>query len=794
MYLHIRKILVFACLWMGATMFGQHFITGKVSNQQNQTQGSIQVSIDKTDLTTTTNAEGYYKLGPLEKGTYLIWFDLPTGESESENIEIKNQDIIFNYQVRATTHLDGVEIFGERNRAQRGIEQITRFPVSIKDQIQSISVVSEKLIEDQGVTTVTDAVRNVPGVTQFASYGGVRESMSLRGYRGTPVLKNGVRMDSDFRTGAVVSDMSGVESIQVIKGSAALTQGIGDDLGSAGGVINVVTKTPRYRDAAEIGIRTGSWKRTRLQYDAQKVLGANENFGLRIAGAYQAGQSYRDEVKNRRVYVTPSLAWKIDDKTEVVLEMDYLNDHTTPDRGTVNLAPDTEEALYDMGHKFLGFKDDIQKTKNLTYSGTITRKLTDNLNARVGFFSSYYESDQTLASIALFKDSNNETIYNKRNRGLGRSFRNDRNSTVQVDLMGKDMEVGSFKWSWQLGYDYTMSRVDTRTAEGIKKIDVIDVFEAIDNSKAFLNPNYDATKMELGAATITHNYYYGFATQHHFSLTDYLKLVGGLRWSYSIEKSESVIDPFVGLIVSPIKNINIFGSYTTNSSLRSASNPLENGGTVGVSRTKQYEFGVKTNWMNDRLRANVVYFDMNNENLSYQIYDENQTATGLYGLAGNLKRKGVEVELAGRPFSELQIMLGYAYLDAFYEDSPAYMDGSAPSNAPKNTANAWVQYRFSKTALKGFSAGLGVYYVGDRPANEYTKITAVHNTVPGLKYFDMPAYTTLNAQLGYQMNKLDFKVFFNNITDAIGYNSYYRGGFINQIDPFNISAQLTFKF
>lgn len=66
--------------------------------------------------------------------------------------------------------------------------------------------------------------------------------MSIRGYRGVPVLKNGVLLDSDFRTAGMMTDMQGVESIQVIKGSAAVTQGIGDGLGAAGGVINVVTK------------------------------------------------------------------------------------------------------------------------------------------------------------------------------------------------------------------------------------------------------------------------------------------------------------------------------------------------------------------------------------------------------------------------------------------------------------------------------------------------------------------------------------------------------------------------
>jgi|26BtaG_2_1085354.scaffolds.fasta_scaffold00077_18 iron complex outermembrane receptor protein len=789
-----KKILALGMILFANFAFAQQTIFGKITNQQNKPIANVVVSVEGTDISTNSKADGSYRIPNLEKGTYTLLFDFPNGEFSDETIQIKNSDVQFDYKSLDSYSLGTVEIFGERNKKQRGIEQITRFPVNINDQIQSISVVSEKLIEDQGALTVTDAARNVAGVTQFASYGGTRESMSIRGFRGAPILKNGVRMDSDFRSAAGISDMSGVESIQVIKGSASLTQGVGDDLGSAGGVINVVTKTPRYTNSAEIGVRSGSWWRSRMQYDAQTVFGSNHNVGLRIAGAFQAGESYKDKVKNNRVYVAPSFAWKPDSKTEVILEMDYLKDNSTPDRGSINLAPDTEEALYEMGHKFTGYKDDNQEIENLTYSATVTRNLAKKLDARVGYFNSYYENDTQGATLGIFKDSNGDIVYNKRNRGIGRSFRNDRNSTIQIDLMGKNMEFGIIKWSWQLGYDYSMSRVDTRSAEGMKSIDVIDVYQPINNSNVTSFANFDPTKVELGESNLTHTYYYGFVTQHHIAFTDYLKLVGGVRYSYSIANSESVIDPMIGLMVTPIKNINLFGSYTTTSSLRTANNPLSDGGTVGVSRTKQYEFGVKSNWLKDRLRATVTYFDMNNENLAYQLYDENQTPTEFYGLAGNLKRKGVEVEVVGRPAHNLQIMLGYAYLDAFYENSPAYMDGSRPMNAPTNTANAWVHYQFPENMLKGFSVGAGLYFVGERPANEYTKITAVHNTTPGVKYFDMPGYTTLNAQFGYDLNRVNFRLFLNNITDAIGYNSYYRGGFINQIDPFNVSAQVNFKF
>ena len=706
------------------------------------------------------------------------------------------------------SNLQEVEIFGDRAKKQRGLEMITRFPGNPQDQVQSISTISEKLIEEQGALTITDAARNVPGVTLFGNYGGYKESMSIRGYRGTPVLKNGVRMDSDFRTASAISDMQGVESIQVIKGAASITQGIATGLGSAGGVINIVTKTPRFNNEKEVGLRYGSWNNVRATFDMQQVLDNNKKFAFLLNGAYQYGESYRDVIETKRHYINPSFAWRPDDKTEVVVQMDYLNLNGVPDRGTVNLAANDTEALFDMGHKFLGTQYDKTKMENLTYSAWINRQITDKINFRVAYFGSFFTNDNT--STALVK--NDKKNLNLIDRTLGRSFNDDRSTAIQADLMGKDFNFSDFKWSWQVGYDYSYDRSTSRSAKGIGSykengvtkyyLPQANIFEDIQNNVSLSS---DLLKnLELGSfGTPTYNYYYGFMTQQHLSYKDFIKVIGSLRYSYSISNHDNAVDPMIGLMVSPTKSVNLFASWTTSTSLRSAMNLLENGGRVGSSKTDQFETGVKTSWFNDRLRANLTYFNMNNKNLSYTIYNEDGsnatdpvTKENLYGLAGNLKRQGVELDISGRPLPNVQVLLGYAYLDAQYEHSPAYMDGSAPMNAPKHTANAWVQYKFqnTNTFVDGISLSVGAYYVGERPVNEYTKKTIIHNTTPGVKPFMMPEYTTLNAQIGYSTRKFDFRLFFNNITDEIGYNSYYRGGYINQIDPFNMAAQVVFKF
>ncbi len=704
--------------------------------------------------------------------------------------------------LKKETEIEEVELFGLKNRQPEGLEVITRLPLKTRDQIQSISVISHKVIEDLGGLTITDVAKNIPGVTQFGSYGGTRESMSIRGYRGVPVLKNGVMMDSDFRTGAMLTDMQGVESIQVIKGSAAVTQGIGDGLGAGGGVINVVTKRPQFINKGNVGFRYGSWDFYRPTLDIQRVLDSKGQLAFRFNAAYQNNNSFRDYVSTDRIYVNPSIAFRPDDKTEIIVEMDYMHNNTTPDRGTVNLATGDINALYEMPKgKFLGFSTDNVKTNSFNFSTTATRKLTDKLKLRAAYMSSAYNSDNIGASLSPVDSKNPNEL---RNRTIGRSGREDLNKVLQLDLIGQDVQTGFAKHTFQLGFDWketdvTSTAYDAKKSDGtvIKNVDQINVLTNINNQLP-----YDITwSAQTPINTLTSTF--GFMAQDVITVNKYVKAHLGIRYSHlngaEEGKKSEAWNPSFGLMLFPIENLNVFGSYTTTTALRSSMNPLFDGGTVGASTTKQWEAGIKSDWLNEKLRFNVTLFDIKTDNLSYVINNDLGQPTGLYALAGELKRRGVEVELIGRILPNLQIMTGWAYLDAQYQNSPSYVNGSAPMNSPKHTANGWLNYKFNQGILDRLDVGAGIYYVGQRPVDEWTQKTIntshVNSVTPGTKPFMMKEYTTVDAQVGYALNNgIGVRVFFNNIFDSVGYSSYFRGGYIDQIQPRNFAVQLNYKF
>lgn len=702
--------------------------------------------------------------------------------------------------IKRTTKIQEVELFGVPKKQPKKLEIITRLPLNPRDQIQSISVISEKAIQDMGALTITDAAKNIPGVVLFSKYGGNAESMSIRGYRGTPVLKNGVLMNSDFRTSSMIADVQGIESMQVLRGSAAITQGIGSALGAAGGVINIATKTPKFYNYGNVGFRYGNWNLFRPTLDFERVLDASGSISMRVNAAYQNNESFADHIKGERFYFNPTFAFRPDDKTTIVAEMDYLKDKTTPNRGTVNLSADDENNIYDMPkEKFLGFASDYAKTNALSYGISAERLLNSHFKLRAAFMAMDTEAEG-LSTGALRVVGGD---YKMRRRTLGKSGGSDHSKVFQADFIGHDIKTGIFKHTFQIGFDWKESFKETKSyglngnpnVTGIN-VDVIDVTQDINN---LLPQNINVDALQYLATVISpKSPTIGLMAQEVLGLGEHFKAIMGIRYSKfngnTQEGQKHAWDPQFGLMFSPLENINLYASYTTTTSLRGNSNLLVNGGTVGPSMTRQWEGGVKSDWFDEKLRFNINLYSMDMNNLSYSVLNEQGNATGYYDFAGDLTRKGIEVDLIGRAFENLEIMAGYAYLDAKYENSPAYVNGSRPMMAAEHTANAWVNYTVRDGALRGLHFGGGAYYVGERPVNEFTQKVIVHNTVPGVKPFMLNAFTTINAQIGYQRGNYGIKFFANNLNDATGYSAYYRGGYLNRNDPRNFAVQLNYKF
>ena len=817
-------LTLFGAMLAAASLQAQTTVKGRVLDGDNRPVDDITVRIGRHIVKTDQNGRfGIYINRP---GDLTIRISA-VGYSRKELVvkQAGDETVIPDILLSSDEYnIESVEVFGERGKQPKGLEDITRMPLKPSDQIQSISVISHKVIEAQGALTLTDAVRNIPGVSLFGTYNGVKESLSARGFRGIPVLKNGVRMDSQFQTASGIVDMQGVESIQMIKGSAAITQGVITDLGNAGGVINVVTKTPNFINAGNVGIRAGSWGQFRPTFDFQTVLDKEEKIAVRFNGAYERSDSYRKLVHGNSVYFNPSLTWKASSKTTITLEGDYHNTNKTPVTSAVNRYLDQGvNALYVLPNdRFAGLSSDNNNTVMSSFMASLNHQLNDHWRLRGAYaFSSFQVDDQVTSASILKKNNPNLDLFS---RSMRRTLRDDKNKTFQFDLIGEELYTGKIKHTLQTGFDYRIADASTTSYAGklaavedkvslgnTSIIDTINIYGDWANDLAQVRYNDILGEARTGktisftAGTPSDADYttFGILAQDLIEFNPRFKLALGIRYSEintvdaetNNSQRRSAWNPSIGLIFSPIEHMNVFGSYTNSTSLRDAAKRMPNGEEVGASNTQQFEGGIKSDWLDERLRFNFTYFHIYTANLSNKEYFEGTTQeTGYVFKAGDLVRDGIEAELNGRVMENLTVMLGYAYLDARYKKSPSYVNGSAPMNAPMHTANGWVQYVFDRGALRNLSLSAGVYYVGDRPVNEFSTKFDGHTYNLGVEPFDMPAYTTVSAQIGYALKKWQARVFLNNLTDEIGLNSYFRGGYINQIDPRNVAFALNYSF
>ena len=776
-----------------------NIFSGTVTDENNEKLIGATVYFEELGIGSDTDVFGNFQVGDIPDGRHTVIVSYVGYQPASKEIDFqkgKNEKEDFCLKEDGRMLLE-VEVFGVRRERPEKIEALTRIPLRLDEQVQSVSVVSQKMITEQGAMTLNDAVRNAPGLGTFATYGNTSESISSRGYRGIPVVKNGVRIHSDFRGQGFLSDMQGVETIQVLRGSASIAQGMGNDVGSGGGVVNIATKTPRFINAGNVGLRVGSWGQFRPTFDIQRVLDTRGKTAFRINGAYERADNYRVHVSKDRFYANPSFAWHPDHKTRLVLEMDYLHDSRTPDQGTVNLSADSVNNIYAMPFdKFLGFTTDRQISNTLTYLAHLNRDLGNGFSVRVAYAGSALHSNSVRAHASALKNASKTGEYNLRSRRYSGSGRDDKNGVFQLDLMGKDIYTGAIKHTFNVGFDYRWSDVSTASTNAVT-IDTINVLKPI--------PNVTPQANHVYATPVTsQEYAYGLLLQEVMTLNSYLKVSLGLRYSQVSGMSNNTVsatggdvwDPLFGIIVTPYNDFNVFASFTTTTSLRGASNLLEDKITpVGPTRERQFETGFKSEWFDNRLRFSATYFHIKNNNLTYATLDEAGNNTGYYIKAGNLKREGLELELTGKLLKNMDVVLGYSYLDASYHDSPYYHEGSSPMNTANHTANAWLNYTVFDGIFRNLSFGMGAYFVGERPFAEYTyTVLPGHNVQANTPPFMAKPFTTLNLQMGYRLKNYHVRAFVNNLLNSTGYTAYYRGGYLNPTDPMNFALAVNYQF
>lgn len=801
-------ILMFM-LCLSTASFAQTKITGHVSDKNGEVLIGTKIILKPVNKKTITDLNGRFSFEVAEDGVYTIEVYGYNSLIEKRAVAITNQkEINTNFVLDKVIGIESVTVTGAQPQTVRRLETITRLPLDPQKGLQSISIIGEDIIDKQGITTVQEAVKNTVGVYTFASYGGRYESFGARGMRGAPVLKNGL----DY--GWMHTETQGVESVQVFKGATSITQGFvagGRSTGGIGGTINIVTKTPQKENFGKASLRAGNWGRIRPTVDINRVLNENKTVAVRLNGAYENNDGYSGNNAMKRYYLNPSVGVQATEKLNIVADFELLDDSRAADPGTVNLSADnTQNLIYNMPtSQYLGFSEGNNDQNTANYSATANYQLTDIFSIRGMFSGMNTKQDGVATRVRQVRGTPN--MVNRTLSPTGPS-KTDVN-LVQLDFIGQEIKTSNLTHLFQVGFDYKVNNSESGRFNSVE-IDQIDILKPYTNDYS-KELNFKQLSFTDSKETTS-----GIAAQYALEVGEKARVFAAGRYTSVDSESEgwttdratgdrkptsstannSTLNPMIGAMFYPTKQVGIFATYTNTAIPESASRLDINGNTMGNQSYNQVELGAKTSLIDDKLIVNLTLYNIQNQNVLIEATqpDGNGVAQGLgyYVKGGDERRQGVEFETQGKLTPNIDVVAGYSYINAQHLKSSIFRDGSAVFNTPKHSGSTWFYYTQPKGNLKGLTLGSGLFYHGERPYNEEIPAnkSSWHGIQPGLKPWMNKAYTTVNVQAGYTfVEKYNVRLFANNLFNAEGYDAY-RNVFINRIDPFNISGQLSFNF
>jgi iron complex outermembrane receptor protein len=681
---------------------------------------------------------------------------------------------------------------------QKSTASVVKSGIKPIDLPQSIQVISNTIIEQQQSIRLSEIVKNINGVYVGSARGGAQESFWSRGYDMTAnnMFKNGFRFN-----GGSIPEVSSLEKVEVLKGSSALLFGNV----APGGILNMVTKTPSFKQGGEVAMQAGSYSFYKPSVDVYGPF--NKTIAYRFVGSYENSESFRDVVKRERYYINPSFLFKVSNKTEILLQGDLLHDDWTPDFGTGSIGREVANVPRNV---YLGAKWSNGLTKQTTVSALLSHQLTPNW--KLNFNSSFQDYSRTSEGTERILPAANGDW----KRPLGKNKALEQILGEQINLQG-NFVTGKIKHQLFTGLDFENSQADAYTFVFLKAdnpfllqdgiYDSVNIFTFDSNNQTTAIPTAQNTKI---VKTETNRY--GVYAQDLISFTKKFKLLAGLRWSLQETKpithdlvantvvnetirNDHAYSPKLGLVYQPLKNLSLFTSYsnsfTPNTGITIYNEALK------PSVIDQYEIGIKKDFWQGMLSTNVTVYQIVNSNLA-QTAEFNadgtvNTNTNVKTLSGETTSKGIEIDITAKPIEGLNLMAGYSYNDMRFTKTTgatgSFIEGDRLVRTPQSTANFSAFYTISSGSLKGLSLGTIANYIGDRFGgyNNTNGQTIPDRTIP------LNGYTTVDCSFGYNWNKFSILCRLSNIFNELNY-TVHENYSVNPIAPRQILTSLKYKF
>ena len=660
---------------------------------------------------------------------------------------------------------------------------VMRTSASLQEIPQTVNIVPAQVIRDQTPRNLDDALANVSGITQGNTLGSTQDSVMTRGFgdnRNGSIMRDGMPIVQGRGMNATV------DRVEVLKGPASLLFGIQDP----GGVVNMVSKKPELEQYNALTVRGSTYGEGKNgsggTFDSTGALGES-GLAYRMVLDHEDEDYWRNYGVHRETLVAPSLAW-FGENTKLLFAYEHREFLTPFDRGTV-IDPRDNHPLDIPRDRRLDEPFNNMEGRSDLYHFEADHQLNDNWNAHFGYSWNRETYDASQVRVTAI-DTNKGTLTRSMD-GTQNALSTDRFTTASLE---GNVDVAGMRHDVVFGIDDEYRKIyreDLIRQKSLTTFSYLNPVYGREVAGTTVSPADSAQTDKLRSDSVF--------LQDSIYLTDQWILVAGGRFQEYDQYAGKGVPfkantdsngqkwvPRAGLVYRYTDELSFYGSYTESFKPNSTIAPLSGSstvldGSIAPEEAKSWEVGARLD-MPGRITGNVALFDIKKRNV---LVANSEGPVTLYSAAGEVRSRGLELDLSGQ-LSERWSMIGsYAYTDAEVTEDPDYK-GKKLQNVAKNSGSLSAVYDFG-SIIGGdqLRLGAGARYVGERAGN------AVND-------FELPSYTVADAFATYDTQldgqRVKFQLNVKNLFDRTYYTSAASRFFVSMGDSRQVTLSSTLEF
>ncbi|MGY5703535.1 TonB-dependent receptor [Vibrio antiquarius] len=593
-----------------------------------------------------------------------------------------------------------IQVFGHQYEgyAEHMPQSGTKTDVEWLDVPQAVSVVTKTEMQDRGAVRLVDALDGVAGVNNTLGEGS-RDQFMIRGFDSlNDMYRDGLRDDGTLQS---YRSLANVERVEIVKGPAGALYG----RGSAGGIINLVTKRANGENFTHVNGSVGSNSQYVGQVDSSMAF--SDKVNGRINLEYRQADSYVDHVDSNDFFIAPTIRVLPADGHTIDIDVEYAHQELVPYRG----VPSKNGKPVDLPvSTYFGGTNDYQESDSLRVAVDYEWRLNDQWvwNNRAAFNHIELEQKGTRQG----KVTGNEVSQTVNNFGYDPRT----TTTLQSELIWETNDN-----QLMLGADFNQIDIDLTLASD-KTLPPQNIYDPVVGSTP--DPGFKPFRDNTTTTT-------GLYVQDVYTWGD-LSLIGNVRYdSMELEQQKAGSDKEkldddkvsyrAGLVYRINYDTSVYASLARSWQLPYAGIYI-NPKLAEFFHTDLKEVGAKAYLLDNALMLNAALFQIDQEqpqtNVDGDVIDKIE-----------VRHQGIELEARGQITKQWDISVGYSYLDA--EDKAT---GKKPNDVSDHLFSLWSTYQLDDN----WRLGGGVKYVGDRYAGNDEAVALGDYTTVDL----MAAYTT----------------------------------------------------